>query len=566
MKNQLLNAIILVVLLLMPSLNFAQAPPLGTAAGFVLFSTIGAVGNTGISQISGNVGTNNGAITGFGNVNGVMHNSDGISAQCAADLLIAYNLLNSAVPAFFPAPLLGNGQMLNAGVYSISGAATLNLDLTLNAQGNANAVFIFQIQGPFSTAANSKIKLINGAMACNVFWKVEGLVSMATGTTMRGTVIANNAAITMTSGDTLEGRALSTTGAVNVSGLLAYTPVGCGSPVLTGPVAPALGSTECYALFSGVGPVSNTGITHVAGDIGTNVGLTTGFDQLLVTGTIHPIPDGSTAQCAADLLIVYNYLNTLPYDIELLYPVQFGNNLVLTPHTYLLNAATVLTDTVTLNAMGNVNAVFVIKINGALTTSTYSKVKLINGAQAKNVYWKIEGAVSINNYSVFRGTIICNNGALGALNTGVILDGRALTTAGALTTAAMTVTSLVQPPQNLTLTNITVVNGQTNLYNASQTIFVAGNSAIFRVEAGGSATMTAGQHVNYLPGTIVLNSGYLHGYISASCGIQLPAIVSTSPVITESYLLLNTNLICSKYIQILLTIGLPLRRRWQMNP
>jgi len=56
------------------------------------------------------------------------------------------------------------------------------------------------------------------------------------------------------------------------------------------------------------------------GDVGTNVGLTTGFDPLLVTGTIHPIPDASTAQCAADLIDVYTYLNTLPYDIELLYP------------------------------------------------------------------------------------------------------------------------------------------------------------------------------------------------------------------------------------------------------
>jgi len=83
---------------------------------------------------------------------------------------------------------------------------------------------------------------------------------------------------------------------------------------------------------------------------------------------------------------------------------------------------------------------FVIKINGALTTSTYSKVILTNGTQSKNVYWMIEGAVSINNYSVFRGTIICHNGALGALNTGVELDGRALTTSGSLTTNAIATT------------------------------------------------------------------------------------------------------------------------------
>lgn len=445
MKTQLLNALIAVILLLIPILNFAQAPPLGTVANFVLFTSDGAVSNVGISQLTGNVGTNNGSSTGFGNVNGVMHDNDGASAQCATDLLIAYNQLNSAVPTFFPGPLLGNGQILNAGVYSISGAATLNLDLTLNAQGDANALFIFQIQGAFSTSASSKIHLTNGALACNVFWKVEGLVSMASGTTMRGTVIANNAAINMNTGDTLEGRALSTTGAVTVDGVLAYTPIGCGSPILTGPTAPALASTACYALFSSDGPVTNTGITYVTGDVGTNVGLTTGFDPLLVTGTIHPIPDASTAQCAADLLDVYNYLNTLPYDIELLYPAQFGNNLVLTPHTYLMNAATIFTDTLYLNAQDNANAVFVIQINGALSTSTYSKVLLINGAQAKNVYWKVEGAVSINNYSVFCGTIICNNGALGVLNTGVKLDGRALTTTGALTTTAINAVATMIP-------------------------------------------------------------------------------------------------------------------------
>lgn len=459
MKKNLLLFIIVLALAALPKLNYAQAPPLGTAANFVLFSTDGAVSNTGISQFTGNIGTNSGSSTAFGNVNGVMHDNDGASAQCAADLLVAYNQLNSTIPTLFPAPLLGNGATLIAGVYSIGSTASLNLDLILDAEGNSNAVFIFQIQGAFSTNASSQIKLINGAMACNVFWKVEGLVDMASGTTMRGTIIANNAAIVIHTGSILEGRALSTAGAITVDGILAYTPIGCGSPTLTGPVAPDLASTACYVLFSGNGSVTNTGITTVKGDVGTNVGLASGFDPLLVTGTIHPIPDGSTEQCAADLLKVYNYLNTLPSDIELLYPAQFGNNLVLTPHTYLLNAATELTDTVYLNALGNADAVFVIQINGALSTSTYSKVNLINGAQAKNVYWKIEGAVSINNYSVFRGTIICNNGALGALNTGVELDGRALTTSGSLTTNAITTTLLTNCPN---VGNASLDNGNTN--------------------------------------------------------------------------------------------------------
>lgn len=449
MKSKLLKTLATVILLTVATMTFAQAPNLGTAADFVLFSTDGAVSNTGISHLTGNVGTNNGSSTAFGNVDGVMHDGDDASAQCAVDLLTAYNELNSTIPTFFPAPLLGNGQILEAGVYAISGAASLNLDLILDAKDDPNAIFIFQIDGAFSTNATSEVHLINGALACNVFWKIEGLVSMASGTKMKGNIIANNAAILINTGSTLEGRALSTTGAISIDGVLAFTPIGCGSSVLTGPVAPDLGSTKCYAIFSSNGAVSNAGITNVKGDVGTNVGLTTGFDPLLVTGTIHPIPDTSTAQCAADLLTVYNYLNVLPIDINLLYPAQFGNNLVLTPHTYLLDAETIFTDTLYLNALGNEDAIFVIKINGALSTNTYSKVLLLNGAQAKNVYWKIEGAVSINNYSIFRGSIICNNGALSVLN-GVTFEGGAFTTTGALSTAAVNVA--IQT--DCTLTNI----------------------------------------------------------------------------------------------------------------
>ena len=465
MTKYLLNILTSLTLLLITFVNYTQAPNLGLAADFVLFSTNGPVSNSGISHVTGNVGTNNGSNTAFGNVNGVMHEADGTTAQCAADLLIAYNQLNSAIPTSFPAPLLGNGQVLIPGIYSIASAATLNLDLTLNAQGDSNAVFIIQVQGPLSTNANSKVKLINSAMACNVFWKIEGLVSMATGTSMKGTIIANNAAINMNSGDTLEGRALTTAGAITIDGVNVATPIGCGSPILTGPTAPNLGAAGCYAIFSSNGAVTNSGITYATGDVGTNSGSTTGYNPLYISGTVHPTPDGSTAQAAADLLVAYNFTNSLSPDIELLYPAQFGNNLVLTPHTYLMSGAATFTDSLYLNAQGNPDAVFVIQINGALTTSTYSKVILMNGTQSKNVFWKIEGAVTINNYSTFRGTIICNNGALGAINTGVVLDGSALTTNGALNTTASTVNANLIP-SNCATVNVENLkeNNQVTLY------------------------------------------------------------------------------------------------------
>ncbi|MEJ7739401.1 MAG: ice-binding family protein [Chitinophagaceae bacterium] len=183
---------------------YYRAPVLGDAGNFVLFTTTGAVGNTGISQLTGNVGTNSGSTTGFGNVNGVMQNNNGATAQAAQDLLLAYNQLNSTPHTFVHAPLLGNGDTLIAGVYSISGLTTLSGNLTLNGQGNPNAVFIFQISAAFSSGAEAKIKLINGTQACNVFWKIEGMVNLAAGTSFKGNMIVNNAAINMSTRDTLK--------------------------------------------------------------------------------------------------------------------------------------------------------------------------------------------------------------------------------------------------------------------------------------------------------------------------------------------------------------------------
>ncbi len=439
--KKLLGLLIVCTLALLPKFSFGQAPGLGSAAGFALFSTIGAVTNTGPSQIAGDVGTNNGAFTGFGNVNGNVHVVDATSALCATDVLTVYNQVNGYTPSFVLPATFGSGDTLIDGVYRINSAATLNGNLVLNAQGNTNAVFVIQIQGAFSANTGSRIVLINGAQASNVFWKAEDVVDLAAGTVMKGTIIAHNAAINLNAGDSLEGRALAISGAITVNNIRAYTPV---TSVLTGPIAPDLASVACYALFSASGAVANSGATNVTGDVGTNVDLTTGYTSTLVSGVIHPIPDASTATCAIDLHNVWLYLNSLPVDIGLMLPATFGNNLVLTPHTYLLNAATVLTDTLYLDAEGNADAVFVIKINGAFDAVLNSRVILINGAKAKNVYWKVEGAVTIEGNAIFNGTIVCNNAAI-LINGGALINGRALTTTGSITTTAMTIIANTVP-------------------------------------------------------------------------------------------------------------------------
>jgi hypothetical protein len=148
-----------------------------------------------------------------------------------------------------------------------------------------------------------------------------------------------------------------------------------------------------------------------------------------------------------------------------------------------MNAAAVLTDTLYLNASGNSNAVFVIQVNGALSTSTYAKVLLINGAQAKNVFWKIEGAADISDYSIFAGTIICNNASV-SLSTGVNLNGRAMTTTGTITTAAVIATI----PSACTITDIaTEATGNAavlypNPFNSSITIVMDETSRMGNTE------------------------------------------------------------------------------------
>jgi hypothetical protein len=437
MKTKLvLTVLVSVSLVFSPDVTFAQTPNLGTAANFVLFSSVGAVGNTGISQITGNVGTNVGAISGFGNVNGAMHTADASTAQAVIDLQAAWVYLSTLTPTSVIGPVLGSGQILFAGVYAVAAAGSVVGALTFDAQGNPNAVFVITTGGALTTAAGATVTLINGAVACNVFWVAEGAISMAASTTMRGTLISHNGAIDMGAGGILEGRELSTAGAVSVYGTTAYTPLGCTAPVLTGPISPVLNSVACFTLFSANGTVSNLGITTITGDVGSNSGPTSGYNPLLVTGTIHLVPDATTVQCATDFLSLYTYLVTLPEDIELLYPAQFGNSLVLTPHTYVMNAATLLTGTLYLDAEGNANAIFIIQINGALSTSTFSSVTLINGARAQNVYWEVQGAVTINSNSTFRGNIVSNSGAI-ILGAGVNLEGRALTGAGNINTTAM---------------------------------------------------------------------------------------------------------------------------------
>jgi hypothetical protein len=444
MKKHLLNAFAVALLLIMSAMASAQ-PVLGTTKNFVLFSGGGAVSNSGtatLTLLTGDVGTNIGTVlSGFGNVDGVMHENDAEAHQASTDLIAARDAIIALESGtLIPHAIgLGGGESLPTGVYFMGAGAAATLGGVLTLTGTSTDKFVFIIDGALSIDGSASVVLTGQVTACNVFWQTNGQISMASGANVKGTFIAKAGPILM-SGATLEGRALALSGAITVSALKATIPIGCASPnlspTLLGPAAPTNLNSACFVLFSGNGAVTNSVVsTQFTGDIGTNLGLTTGFTN--VTGTVHPTNDATTAAYLTSLTTDYDYLNLLPKDIELLYPPQFGNNLVLTPHTYLLSGATSLTGDLYLNAQGNSAARFVIQVNGAFSTASGAKIKLLNQANAENVYWKVTGAVSIEINSEFKGTIVAS--AAIDLKSLVDFEGRGLTTSGTITTAAAAV-------------------------------------------------------------------------------------------------------------------------------
>jgi hypothetical protein len=201
-----------------PHARAAQAPVgLGTAGSFAVLAG-STVTNTGPSVISGDLGVSPGsAVTGFppGTVTGgAIHEADAVAAQAQSDLTIAYNDAAARGPATAESADLG-GQTLKPGVYASTANPNLTGTVTLDAQGDPNAVFIFQMASTLITASGSNVALINGAQACNVFWQVGSSATLGTNSTFRGTILALTS-ITANTGATIDGRLLARNGAVTL--------------------------------------------------------------------------------------------------------------------------------------------------------------------------------------------------------------------------------------------------------------------------------------------------------------------------------------------------------------
>src|ERR1700722_4683100 len=242
-----------------PAVANASAVNLGTASPFVVLAAAGAT-NTGPSVLNGDLGVYAGtSLSGFGSpavVNGATHDDDAVAGKAQNDLTTAYNVA-AGQPVKLGNDLTGTNlgnRTLQAGAYSYSSSAQLTGRLTLNAAGDPNAQFVFEIGTTLTTASASSVRLINGASPCNIYWQVGSSATLGTTTSFMGNVLAHQS-ISPDNGATVKGRLLARDGAVTlihntIDGSMCGTPTTPpagstppGSTPPTGSTPPATGTT-----------------------------------------------------------------------------------------------------------------------------------------------------------------------------------------------------------------------------------------------------------------------------------------------------------------------------------
>jgi len=262
---------------------------LGSAATFEVLAgtTVTTIPTT---TINGDLGVSPGnMVTGAPIVNGTIYtNTPGLAATAQGDLTTAYNdAAGRTIGAVSVAGNLG-GQTLAPGLYkSVAGLEVTSGDLTLDAQGDANAVFIFQMATTLVTTVGRQVILSGGAQAGNVFWQVGSSATIGGSSIFKGNILAYTS-IALNTGATLQGRALARNGEVSLDASTISIPntviaaVLQGSAAITGPytdapgqsvnpatktiTAPRSGSMQFYRIRSGTA-VTLRSTTLSAGNI-----------------------------------------------------------------------------------------------------------------------------------------------------------------------------------------------------------------------------------------------------------------------------------------------------------
>ena len=184
--------------------------------GILAGSTVTCAGAPG--QINADVGVWPGSTTtGFPpcTITGATHLGDAVAQTAQGDLTTAYNQLAGLACGTVVTPADLGGRTLAPGVYCAATSMGVTGTVTLDGQGDPNAVFVFQIGSTLTTGTISNVALIGGAQAKNVWWQVGSSATLGTGTTFRGNIVALTS-ITLVDNATMLGRALARNGAVSL--------------------------------------------------------------------------------------------------------------------------------------------------------------------------------------------------------------------------------------------------------------------------------------------------------------------------------------------------------------
>ena len=223
----LMIAVALIALPLTSNVSSAAQPrvELGTAASFGILAG-SAISNTGPTTVSGSAGGDIGLYPGADppvvtfpgqedvTYSGSVHLSDAVAEQAQADLLIAYNDAAGRDSDETISEDLA-GRTLIPGVYTSESSIGLSGTLTLDAEGDPLAVFIFQAGSTLTTGSDSEVLLINGAQPCRVFWQVGSSATLGTGSYFVGHILALTS-ITATTDVEVRGQLLALNGAVTL--------------------------------------------------------------------------------------------------------------------------------------------------------------------------------------------------------------------------------------------------------------------------------------------------------------------------------------------------------------
>ena len=227
----------------------AVAPSLGAADSFAVLGS-STVTNTGPTVVNGDLGVSPGStLVGFppGSVTppGAVHLADAAALAAQNSIVTAYNsLAGQACDLDLSGTDLG-GLTLTPGAYCFSTSAQLTGTLTLNAQGNSGAVWVFQIGSTLTTASNSSVVFINGGQACGAFWQVGSSATLGTTTAFSGNILAL-ASITLNTGATNSGGLFARTGAVTLDSNTVSRVGSCGA----GAPVPALPEAVTWGLLA----------------------------------------------------------------------------------------------------------------------------------------------------------------------------------------------------------------------------------------------------------------------------------------------------------------------------